>query len=144
MTDISFAIVGISKQAEGENWLDRRYAHSRHICHTGTNGAGKTQVETGANSIYAATAKGVVVAHGSHQRRYRYARIGRKKLETDRRVQNKRSVCWKKTAENKFTEWDAAQNRGELIRVALIGYILVVGKSTLMNVLSKSDVFYRK
>jgi GTP-binding protein HflX len=32
------------------------------------------------------------------------------------------------------------KNRGELIRVALVGYTNV-GKSTLMNVLSKSDVF---
>lgn len=31
-------------------------------------------------------------------------------------------------------------NRGQLVRVALVGYTNV-GKSTLMNVISKSDVF---
>jgi len=39
-----------------------------------------------------------------------------------------------------WTHLERQRNRGEMIRVALVGYTNV-GKSTLMNILSKSDVF---
>lgn len=65
---------------------------------------------------------------------------GETQIETDRRIiQQKISLL--KTKLTKIDKQMATQrsNRGNLIRVALVGYTNV-GKSTLMNVLSKSDV----
>jgi GTP-binding protein HflX len=66
---------------------------------------------------------------------------GETEIETDRRIVRDRIALLKK----KITSIDkqmAVQrgNRGSLVRVALVGYTNV-GKSTLMNVISKSDVF---
>jgi GTPase len=62
-------------------------------------------------------------------------------IETDRRIVRDKIALLKKKLE-KIDQQAQTQrkNRGELIRVALVGYTNV-GKSTLMNVLSKSDVF---
>lgn len=66
---------------------------------------------------------------------------GETQIETDRRIiQQKISLL-----KNKLKSIDkqmAVQrgNRGQLVRVALVGYTNV-GKSTIMNMLSKSDVF---
>lgn len=66
---------------------------------------------------------------------------GEKEIETDRRIVRDKIAILKKQLE-KIDRQAITQrkNRGELIRVALVGYTNV-GKSTLMNVLSKSDVF---
>lgn len=66
---------------------------------------------------------------------------GEKEIETDRRIVRDKIALLKKQLE-KIDRQAATQrkSRGELIRVALVGYTNV-GKSTLMNVLSKSDVF---
>ncbi|MFP2995601.1 GTPase HflX [Spongiivirga sp. MCCC 1A20706] len=66
---------------------------------------------------------------------------GETEIETDRRIVRDKISLLKK----KLTTIDkqmAVQrgNRGQLVRVALVGYTNV-GKSTLMNVISKSDVF---
>ena len=66
---------------------------------------------------------------------------GEKEIETDRRIV--RDVISK--LQDKLGKIDQQnetrrKNRGDVIRVALVGYTNV-GKSTLMNVLSKSDVF---
>jgi GTP-binding protein HflX len=66
---------------------------------------------------------------------------GESQIETDRRIIQTRIALMKE----KLKEIDkqmAVQrgNRGQLVRVALVGYTNV-GKSTLMNLLSKSDVF---
>ncbi len=66
---------------------------------------------------------------------------GETEIETDRRIVRDRISLLKK----KLTKVDKQMsvqrgNRGALIRVALVGYTNV-GKSTLMNVISKSDVF---
>ncbi|HMB64889.1 MAG TPA: GTPase HflX [Eudoraea sp.] len=66
---------------------------------------------------------------------------GETEIETDRRIVRDRIALLKK----KLTKIDRQMetqrgNRGALVRVALIGYTNV-GKSTLMNVISKSDVF---
>jgi len=66
---------------------------------------------------------------------------GESQIETDRRIIQSRIALMKE----KLKEIDkqmAVQrgNRGQLVRVALVGYTNV-GKSTLMNLLSKSDVF---
>lgn len=66
---------------------------------------------------------------------------GEKQLETDRRIvldkiarlkEELRDIDKQKSMQRK--------NRGKMVRVALVGYTNV-GKSTLMNVLSKSEVF---
>ncbi len=66
---------------------------------------------------------------------------GETQLETDRRIIQDRIAHLK--AELKVIDRQMSmqrKNRGKLVRVALVGYTNV-GKSTLMNVLSKSDVF---
>lgn len=66
---------------------------------------------------------------------------GETEIETDRRiVRDKISLLKKKLAEIDKQAFTQRKERGEFIRVALVGYTNV-GKSTLMNVLSKSDVF---
>jgi GTP-binding protein HflX len=66
---------------------------------------------------------------------------GEMEIETDRRiVRDKISQLKKKLQKIEQQTTTQRKNRGELIRVALVGYTNV-GKSTLMNVLSKSTVF---
>lgn len=66
---------------------------------------------------------------------------GETEIETDRRiVRDKISLLKKKLAEIDKQAFTQRKDRGEFIRVALVGYTNV-GKSTLMNLLSKSDVF---
>jgi len=66
---------------------------------------------------------------------------GETEIETDRRIaREKISVLRKKLAEIDKQAFTQRKDRGEFIRVALVGYTNV-GKSTLMNLLSKSDVF---
>ncbi|MEL7119741.1 MAG: GTPase HflX [Bacteroidota bacterium] len=66
---------------------------------------------------------------------------GEKEIETDRRiVRDKISLLKKKLEKIDQQNITRRKNRGEMIRVALVGYTNV-GKSTLMNVVSKSDVF---
>jgi GTP-binding protein HflX len=66
---------------------------------------------------------------------------GETEIETDRRiVKDKISLLRKRLAEIDKQSFTQRKERGELIRVALVGYTNV-GKSTLMNVLSKADVF---
>ncbi len=66
---------------------------------------------------------------------------GEKEIETDRRiVRDKISLLKKKLEKIDQQNQTRRKQRGELIRVSLVGYTNV-GKSTLMNLLSKSDVF---
>lgn len=66
---------------------------------------------------------------------------GETEIETDRRiVNNKISLLRKRLSEIDKQATNQRKNRGELIRVALVGYTNV-GKSTLMQKLSKSDSF---
>ena len=66
---------------------------------------------------------------------------GETEIETDRRiVRDKISLLKKKLITIDRQMATQRGNRGSLVRVALVGYTNV-GKSTLMNVLSKSDVF---
>jgi len=66
---------------------------------------------------------------------------GETEIETDRRiVKDKISLLRKRLGEIDRQAFTQRKERGELIRVALVGYTNV-GKSTLMTVLSKSDVF---
>lgn len=66
---------------------------------------------------------------------------GETEIETDRRiVRDKISLLRKKLKEIDKQAFTQRKERGEFIRVALVGYTNV-GKSTLMNILSKRDVF---
>jgi GTP-binding protein HflX len=66
---------------------------------------------------------------------------GETEIETDRRiVRDKITLLRKKLKEIDKQAKTQRKERGELVRVALVGYTNV-GKSTLMNLLSKSDVF---
>ncbi|NCT93346.1 MAG: GTPase HflX [Chitinophagaceae bacterium] len=66
---------------------------------------------------------------------------GETEIETDRRiVKDKIALLRKRLAEIDKQAFTQRKERGELIRVSLVGYTNV-GKSTLMNLLSKSEVF---
>lgn len=66
---------------------------------------------------------------------------GETEIETDRRiVRNKISLLRKKLSEIDKQASTQRKDRGEFVRAALVGYTNV-GKSTIMNLLSKSDVF---
>ena len=66
---------------------------------------------------------------------------GETEIETDRRIVRDRIALLKKKLVKIDRQMEIQRgNRGALVRVALIGYTNV-GKSTLMNVISKSDVF---
>ena len=66
---------------------------------------------------------------------------GEQEIETDRRiVRDKISLLKKKLEKIDQQNKTQRKNRGELIRVSLVGYTNV-GKSTLMNLLCKSEVF---
>lgn len=66
---------------------------------------------------------------------------GEQEIETDRRiVRDKIALLKKRLDKIDLQSQTQRKNRGEFIRVSLVGYTNV-GKSTLMNVLSKSEVF---
>lgn len=66
---------------------------------------------------------------------------GETEIETDRRiVKDKISLLRKRLSEIDKQSFTQRKERGEFIRVALVGYTNV-GKSTLMTILSKSEVF---
>lgn len=66
---------------------------------------------------------------------------GESEIETDRRiVKEKIGLLRKRLREIDKQAFTQRKDRGEFIRVALVGYTNV-GKSTLMNLLSKSEVF---
>ncbi|MFV8225180.1 GTPase HflX [Christiangramia aquimixticola] len=66
---------------------------------------------------------------------------GETEIETDRRIVRDKISLLKKKLDTIDRQMEVQRgNRGQLVRVALVGYTNV-GKSTLMNVISKSDVF---
>jgi len=66
---------------------------------------------------------------------------GESQIETDRRIVNTKIALLKQRLASLDKQKSIQRkNRGKLTRIALVGYTNV-GKSTLMNVLSKSDVF---
>ncbi len=66
---------------------------------------------------------------------------GETEIETDRRIVRDRIALLKKKLQKIDKQMETQRgNRGSLVRVALVGYTNV-GKSTLMNVISKSNVF---
>lgn len=66
---------------------------------------------------------------------------GETEIETDRRIVRDRIALLKERLKTIDRQMETQRkNRGEMIRVALVGYTNV-GKSTIMNMLSKSEVF---
>ena len=66
---------------------------------------------------------------------------GETEIETDRRIIRERIPLLKKQLKKIDMQMSIQRkNRGKMVRVALVGYTNV-GKSTIMNLLSKSDVF---
>lgn len=66
---------------------------------------------------------------------------GESQIETDRRIIQTRIALLKEKLKDIDKQMAVQRgNRGQLVRVALVGYTNV-GKSTLMNLLSKSEVF---
>lgn len=66
---------------------------------------------------------------------------GEQEIETDRRIiRDKISYLKKKLEQIDVQNFTQRKNRETMVRVALVGYTNV-GKSTLMNVLSKAEVF---
>ncbi|WP_435254117.1 GTPase HflX [Tenacibaculum sp. A30] len=66
---------------------------------------------------------------------------GETEIETDRRIIRDKISLLKKKLETIDKQMSIQRkNRGKMVRVALVGYTNV-GKSTLMNVISKSEVF---
>lgn len=66
---------------------------------------------------------------------------GEREIETDRRIVRDRITLLKDKLRKIDRQMEVQRgNRGALVRVAIVGYTNV-GKSTLMNVISKSDVF---
>ena len=66
---------------------------------------------------------------------------GETEIETDRRIVRYKISLLKKKLKNIDRQMSVQRgNRGSLVRVALVGYTNV-GKSTLMNIISKSNVF---
>jgi GTP-binding protein HflX len=66
---------------------------------------------------------------------------GESQIETDRRIIQQRIALMKERLREIDKQMTVQRsNRGQLVRVALVGYTNV-GKSTIMNMLSKSDVF---
>jgi len=66
---------------------------------------------------------------------------GESQIETDRRIIQTRIALMREKLKDIDKQMSIQRgNRGQLVRVALVGYTNV-GKSTLMNLLSKSDVY---
>lgn len=66
---------------------------------------------------------------------------GETQIEADRRIINNRIALLREDLKRIDKQMATQrQNRGKMVRVALVGYTNV-GKSTLMNLMSKSDVF---
>ncbi len=66
---------------------------------------------------------------------------GETQIETDRRIIQKKISLLKEKLKSIDKQMSVQRgNRGQLVRVALVGYTNV-GKSTLMNLMSKSEVF---
>jgi GTPase len=102
----------------------------------------KTQVEL-ARYQYILPRLGGMWTHLERQRGGTGTRggAGEKEIETDRRiVRDKINLLKKKLKEIDKQMSTQRKARGEMVKVALVGYTNV-GKSTLMNLLSKSTVF---
>ena len=101
----------------------------------------RTQVELAQYQYILPRLKGLWTHHERQRGGIGVRGPGETEIETDRRiVRDKISLLKKKLLLIDKQMGTQRGNRGDLVRVALVGYTNV-GKSTLMNVISKSDVF---
>ena len=102
----------------------------------------KTQVELAQNEYMLPRLAGLWT-HLERQRGGTGTRggAGEREIETDRRIVRNRISKLKEDLKKIDRQMSVQRsNRGQMVRVALVGYTNV-GKSTLMNLLSKSEVF---
>lgn len=135
-------IRNIQKELEGKSILDRNNLILDIFAARAKTAHAKTQVELAMYEYLYPRLTGLWT-HLERQRGGTGTRggAGEKEIETDRRIV-RRKITELKAQLAEIDKQMATQrkNRGELIRVALVGYTNV-GKSTIMNMISKSDVF---
>ncbi|MDB5284292.1 MAG: hflX [Bacteroidota bacterium] len=122
--------------------LDRSMLILDIFAHRARTVQAKTQVELAQLQYMLPRLKGMW-SHLERQRGGTGTRggAGEKEIETDRRMALKKiSSLKEKLKEIDKQNETRRKNRGEMIRVALVGYTNV-GKSTLMNLLAKENVF---
>lgn len=100
----------------------------------------KPRIRAGSNAIFATQTQRIVDPPRAAKRGIGMRGPGEQEIETDRRIVRDKISLLKERLE-KIAQQNETQrkNRGELIRVALVGYTNVE-QSTLMNLLSKSEV----
>ena len=132
----------IEKLFEGRQILDRTRLILGIFVQRATSAYAKTQVELAQYEYLLPRLTGMWT-HLERQRGGTGTRggAGESEIETDRRIARDRISKLKEDLK-KIDRQMAVQrgNRGSLVRVALVGYTNV-GKSTIMNIISKSDVF---
>ena len=125
----------------GIKTIDRSRSDPGHFCPPGQNRTGQSTGRAGAIPIHSARLRGM----WKHLERLGGGigtrGPGETEIETDRRiVRDKISLLRKRLAEIDKQAFTQRKDRGEFIRVSLVGYTNV-GKCTIMNLLSKSEVF---
>ena len=132
----------ISKVIKNVNVIDRTTLILEIFAQRAQSSYAKMQVEL-AQYQYMLPRLAGMWTHLERQRGGRGTRggMGETQIEIDRRIVKERIVRLKEQLK-KVDQQMATQrsNRGSLVRVALVGYTNV-GKSTIMNLLAKSDVF---
>lgn len=132
----------IEKAFEGRKVLDRTRLILGIFVQRATTAYAKTQVQLAQYEYLLPRLTGMWT-HLERQRGGTGTRggAGEREIETDRRIARDRITKLKEDLK-KIDRQMATQrgNRGGLVRVALVGYTNV-GKSTIMNIISKSDIF---
>ena len=138
--DLSAKQVGILEEMMGRKILDRSSLILDIFAERAQTAQAKTQVELAQMQYLLPRLRGLWT-HLERQRGGIGMRgPGEKEIETDRRiVRDKISLLKKRLERIDLQSKTQRKNRGDMIRVALVGYTNV-GKSTLMNTLGKSDV----
>lgn len=138
--DLTAKQVGILEEMMGRKILDRSSLILDIFAERAQTAQAKTQVELAQMQYLLPRLRGLWT-HLERQRGGIGMRgPGEKEIETDRRiVRDKISLLKKRLDRIDLQSRTQRKNRGDMIRVALVGYTNV-GKSTLMNTLGKSDV----
>ena len=138
--DLTAKQVGILEEMMGRKILDRSSLILDIFAERAQTAQAKAQVELAQMQYLLPRLRGLWT-HLERQRGGIGMRgPGEKEIETDRRiVRDKISLLKKRLGRIDLQSRTQRKNRGDMIRVALVGYT-TVGKSTLMNTLGKSDV----
>lgn len=134
--------LNIEKVIKSSIVIDRTFLILEIFAQRAKTAYAKMQVELAKNNYLLPRLAGMWT-HLERQRGGRGTRggMGETQIEVDRRIVKERIVRLKEQLK-KVDQQMATQrgNRGSLVRLSLVGYTNV-GKSTLMNLLAKSDVF---